>query len=149
MSNDEPTEGPRIGEISEGQILVAVGMEFTFTEAHETHRGTFAELDQWLSGIRLYSLEDDFDTDGILWDELEHCGYSIGEGEEEEAGKTINLYDVWADQSDPEAPLRLLRERLLAFRRTAIGLLPPGLRGVVDTHETPLETLKLIAQLAE
>lgn len=142
-------DGPRIGDLFEGQVLVAVGMEFTFTDVLEAHREAFAELDQWLTGIRLYSLEEEFDSDGIFWDELEHCGYSIGEGETVEDGKTISLYDVWAEADDAEAPLKLLRERLLGFRNTAVELLPPGLRGVVDTHETPLETLKLIAQLAE
>ena len=149
MSTDEPMDGPRIGDLSEGQMLVAVGMEFTFTDAHEAHREAFAELDQWMTGIRLYSLEEPFDSDGIFWDELEHCGYSIGEGETIEDGKTISLYDVWTDAGDTDGPLKTLRERLLGFRNTAVELLPPGLRGVVDTHETPLETLKLIAQLAE
>lgn len=149
MSNDDPMDGPQIGDVSEGQMLVAVGMEFTFTDAHEAHRAAFAELDQWMTGIRLYSLEEEFDSDGIFWDELEHCGYSIGEGEAEEDGKTISLYDVWADADDTESPLRTTRERLLGFRNRAVELLPPGLRHTIDSHESPLETLKLLAQLKE
>ena len=39
--------------------------------------------------------------------------------------------------------------RLIELKEIAADLLPVGLRGAVASHETPLETLKLIAQLAE
>lgn len=148
-SAPEPADGPQIGQVSDGQILLAVGLEFTFTEAQDGHRAEFAELDQWLTGVRLYSLEDEFGTDGVFWDELEDCGYAIGEAEVEEDGKRLRLYDVWAEADDAEGPLKALRVKLATLRQRAVELLPPGLRHTVDSHESPVETLKLIAQLGE
>lgn len=151
MSNADSTEGPQLGDILDGQKLVAVGLDFTFTEIHPTHEKLFKELDLWLTGIRTYELEDDFETDAGLWDELEDCGYAIGEGEVEsdEPGKLLKLYDVWVDADQADATLKEVQELIADFQQQAIALLPPGLQGAVVTHETPLDTLKLIAQLSE
>ncbi len=151
MSADANAEGPQLGDILEGQQLVAVGLDFTFTEIHASHEKLFKELDMWLTGIRTYSLEDDFETDAGLWDELEDCGYAIGEGavDGEEPGSTLKLYDVWVDADQVAATLKEVEELVADFQQQAIALLPPGLHGAASTHETPLETLKLIAQLKE
>jgi hypothetical protein len=105
-----------------------------------------------MSGIRLYDLEDAFDLDAVLWDELLDCGYEVGEGEID--GETpdkprVTVYDVWVDAAEPEAPLRAAQARLAELKEIAADLLPMGLRAAAASHAAPLETLKLIAQLAE
>ena len=147
----EPTDGPQIGDTLEGQILVAVGMAFTFTEAHEAHQATFEKLNEWLNGIRLYELEDDFDCDANFWDELQDAGYEVGEGEVdgEKPGEVITVFDVWVNADEPTAALIQLQGRLQEFKESATELLPLGLRTAVASHKTPLETRKLIAHLAE
>jgi hypothetical protein len=152
MTSDESLDGPKIGETLDGQTLVAVGIDFTFTEVHPAHEATFKLLDQWMSGIRLYELEDAFDLDPVLWDELLDCGYEVGEGEVEgeSADKpVVTVYDVWVDTAEPEAPLRAAQARLAELKEIAADLLPVGLRAAAASHAAPLETLKLIAQLAE
>lgn len=152
MTSDESLDGPKIGETLDGQTLVAVGIDFTFTEVHPAHEATFKLLDQWMSGIRLYELEDAFDLDPVLWDELLDCGYEVGEGEVEgeSADKpVVTVYDVWVDAAEPEAPLRAAQARLAELKEIAADLLPVGLRAAAASHAAPLETLKLIAQLAE
>lgn len=151
MTDDASAEGPQLGDILEGQQLVAVGLDFTFTEVLPSHEKPFKELDLWLTGIRTYGLEDDFETDAGLWDELEDCGYAIGEGEVDgdQPGKTLKLYDVWVDADQATTTLQQVHELIADFQQQAISLLPSGLHGAVATHETPLETLKLIAALKE
>lgn len=152
MTSAESFDGPKIGDTLDGQTLVAVGIDFTFTEVHPDHEAAFKSLDQWMSGIRLYELEDAFDLDAVLWDELLDCGYEVGEGEVD--GETpdkpvVTVYDVWVDAANPRGPLAAAEARLTELKAIAADLLPVGLRGAVASHETPLETLKLIAQLAE
>jgi len=152
MTSADSFEGPKIGDTLDGQTLVAVGIDFTFTEVHPDHEAAFKLLDQWMSGIRLYDLEDDFDLDAVLWDELLDCGYEVGEGEID--GETpdkpmVTVFDVWVDAANPRGPLAAAEARLIELKEIAADLLPVGLRGAVASHETPLETLKLIAQLAE
>lgn len=152
MTSADSFEGPKIGDTLDGQTLVAVGIDFTFTEVHPDHEAAFKLLDQWMSGIRLYDLEDDFDLDAVLWDELLDCGYEVGEGEID--GETpdkpiVTVFDVWVDAANPRGPLQAAEARLTELKEIAADLLPVGLRGAVASHETPLETLKLIAQLAE
>ena len=152
MTSAESFDGPKIGDTLDGQTLVAVGIDFTFTEVHPDHEAAFKSLDQWMSGIRLYELEDAFDLDAVLWDELLDCGYEVGEGEVD--GETpdkpvVTVYDVWVDAANHRGPLAAAEARLTELKAIAADLLPVGLRGAVASHETPLETLKLIAQLAE
>lgn len=152
MTSADSFEGPKIGDTLDGQTLVAVGIDFTFTEVHPDHEAAFRLLDQWMSGIRLYDLEDAFDLDAVLWDELLDCGYEVGEGEID--GETpdkpmVTVFDVWVDAANPRGPLAAAEARLTELKEIAADLLPAGLRGAVASHETPLETLKLIAQLAE
>ncbi len=152
MTSADSFEGPKIGDTLDGQTLVAVGIDFTFTEVHPDHAAAFKLLDQWMSGIRLYDLEDAFDLDAVLWDELLDCGYEVGEGEidgETPDKPTVTVFDVWVDATNPRAPLAAAEARLTELKEIAADLLPVGLRGAVASHETPLETLKLIAQLAE
>ena len=152
MTSADAFEGPKIGDTLDGQTLVAVGIDFTFTEVHPDHEATLKLLDQWMTGLRLYDLEDAFDLDAVLWDELLDCGYEVGEGEidgDKPDKPTVTVYDVWADAADPHAPLRAAEARLTGLKGIATDLLPVGLRGAVASHATPLETLKLIAQLAE
>jgi hypothetical protein len=148
---DANAEGPQLGDILEGQQLVAVGLDFTFTEILASHEKLFKELDLWLTGIRTYELEDAFETDAGLWDELEDCGYAIGEGEVdgEQPGTTLKLYDVWVDADKAEATLQEVQELIADFQQQAIALLPVGLHGAASTHESPSDTLKLIAALRE
>ena len=87
----------KLGDMVDGQTLVAVGIDFTFTEIITSHQAAFKALDEWLTGIRTYDLEDSFDTDAILWDELEDCGYEIGEEDIVEETKKIKLYEVWVE----------------------------------------------------
>jgi flavodoxin len=77
MSEDFPNDGIKLGDEVDGQILVAVGIDFTFTEIIESHQKLLKSLDEWLTGIRTYGLEDKLDTDAQLWDELEDCGYDM------------------------------------------------------------------------
>ncbi len=148
---DANAEGPQLGDILEGQQLVAVGLDFTFTEILPSHEKLFKELDLWLTGIRTYELEDEFETDGGLWDELEDCGYAIGEGEVDgdQPGTTLKLYDVWVDADQADATLQEVQELVADFQQQALALLPPGLHGAAATHESPSDTLKLIAALRE
>ena len=110
----ENLDGPKIGEVVEGQMLIAVGINTTFTEIHDDHRAAFTLLDQWMAGLRLYSLEDLFEIDANVWDELLDCGYEVGEGEVDgdEPGQVIAVYDVWAEASAPLGPLENLKNRL-------------------------------------
>lgn len=152
MTSAESFDGPKIGDTLDGQMLVAVGIDFTFTEVHPEHAAAFKQLDQWMSGIRLYDLEDTFDLDAVLWDELLDCGYEVGEGEVD--GETpdrpvVTVYDVWVDAANPRGPLAAVEARLAELQEIAKDLLPVGLRGAVASHATPQETLKLLAQLAE
>jgi len=152
MSSADPLDGPQIGDTLDGQMLVAVGIDFTFTEVHPEHAAPFKLLDQWMSGLRLYDLEDAFDLDAVLWDELLDCGYEVGEGEvdgESPDKPAMTVFDVWVDAADPHGPRQAVEARLEELKAIATDLLPPGLRGAVATQATPLETLKLIAQLAE
>jgi hypothetical protein len=146
----ENLDGPKIGEVIEGQMLVGVGINFTFTEIHPDHREAFTTLDQWMSGLRLYSLEDLFELDANVWDELLDCGYEVGEGEidGEQPGQTLAVYDVWTDAATPLVPLENLKKRLLELKAMALDHLPSGLHPAAATHENPQETLKLIAQLS-
>lgn len=47
---------PELGALENGQILVAVGLDFTFTDILASHDNLFKTLDQWLTGIRTFSL---------------------------------------------------------------------------------------------
>ena len=146
----ENLDGPKIGEVVEGQMLIAVGINTTFTEIHDDHRAAFTLLDQWMAGLCLYSLEDLFEIDANVWDELLDCGYEVGEGEVDgdEPGQVIAVYDVWAEASAPLGPLENLKNRLTELIAMALDQLPPGLQSAAGTHQNPQETLKLIAQLS-
>lgn len=151
MPSDPSFDGPKIGETIDGQTLVAVGINDTFTEAHDRHREAFAQLNEWMSGLRLYDLEDTFELDANFWDELLDCNYEVGEGEieSEKPGEVVMVYDVWIDATAPDAALDQLCARLHELKEMAVELLPPGLHAAAQTHNSPIETLKLIAQLAD
>ncbi|MEY3853402.1 MAG: hypothetical protein RI910_2382 [Verrucomicrobiota bacterium] len=68
-----PFDGPQLGDTVEGLTLIAVGIRDTFTEVLPAHREAFTLLNEWMSGIRLYELEDALDLDANFWDELLDC----------------------------------------------------------------------------
>ena len=139
----------KLGDMVDGQTLVAVGIDFTFTEIITSHQAAFKALDEWLTGIRTYDLEDSFDTDGILWDELEDCGYEIGEEDIVEENKKIKLYDVWVDQNDAESILNHVKDRLDELKQKAMSLIPAGLQAAAQANPTPASLLKLLVQTSE
>jgi hypothetical protein len=149
MNDDSPSDGIKLGDVVDGQRLVAVGIDFTFTEIIESHQTALKSLDEWLTGIRTYDLEDDFDTDAILWDELEDCGYEIGEEDTTEDNKNIKLYDVWVDQNDAENYLNRIQDRLDELKNKALSLIPAGLQSAAQANPTPTSLLKLLAQTSE
>ena len=149
MNDDSPSDGIKLGDIVDGQTLVAVGIDFTFTEIIESHQAAFKSLDEWLRGIRTYDLEDSFDTDAILWDELEDCGYEIGEEDIVEENKKIKLYDVWVDQNDAESILNRVKDRLDELKQKAMSLIPAGLQAAAQANPTPASLLKLLVQTSE
>ena len=104
-----------------------------------------------MNGIRLYELEDAMELDANFWDELLDCDYEVGEGEidGDQPGEVVTIYDVWVDATHSEACLGKLQARLDELKQMAVELLPPGLHQAARSHATPLETLKLIAQLAD
>ncbi len=146
-----PFEGPQIGDTVEGLKLVAVGIRDTFTEVLPAHREAFTVLNEWMSGIRLYDLEDALDLEANFWDELLDCDYEVGEGEieGETPGELVTIYDVWVDAAEPDAALDKLCLRLEELKALAIEQLPGGLHNAAKSHAAPLETLKLLAQLAD
>jgi len=146
-----PFDGPQLGDTVDGLTLIAVGIRDTFTEVLPAHREAFTLLNEWMNGIRLYELEDALDLDANFWDELLDCDYEVGEGEidGEKPGELVTIYDVWADAQQAEACLDKLCARLEELKAMAVELLPPGLHNAAKTHQTPTETLKLIAQLAD
>ena len=139
----------KLGDMVDGQTLVAVGIDFTFTEIITSHQAAFKALDEWLTGIRTYDLEDSFDTDAILWDELEDCGYEIGEEDIVEENKKIKLYDVWVDQNDAESILNRVKDRLDELKQKAMSLIPAGLQAAAQANPTPASLLKLLVQTSE
>lgn len=139
----------KLGDMVDGQTLVAVGIDFTFTEIITSHQAAFKALDEWLTGIRTYDLEDSFDTDAILWDELEDCGYEIGEEDIVEDNKKIKLYDVWVDQNDAESILNRVKDRLDELKQKAMSLIPAGLQVAAQANPTPASLLKLLVQTSE
>ena len=139
----------KLGDMVDGQTLVAVGIDFTFTEIITSHQAAFKALDEWLTGIRTYDLEDSFDTDAILWDELEDCGYEIGEEDIVEDNKKIKLYDVWVDQNDAESILNRVKDRLDELKQKAMSLIPAGLQAAAQANPTPASLLKLLVQTSE
>ena len=139
----------KLGDMVDGQTLVAVGIDFTFTEIITSHQASFKALDEWLTGIRTYDLEDSFDTDAILWDELEDCGYEIGEEDIVEDNKKIKLYDVWVDQNEAESILNRVKDRLDELKQKAISLIPAGLQAAAQANPTPASLLKLLVQTSE
>ena len=149
MSDESPADGIKLGDIVDGQVLIAVGIDFTFTEIITTHQTAFKSLDEWLTGIRTYDLFDDFDTDAVLWDELEDCGYEIGEENITEDGKEVKLYDVWVGQSDTENCLNRVQDRLDELKQKAMSLIPPGLQAAAQANPTPASLLKLLVQTSE
>jgi len=149
MNDDSPSDGIKLGDVVDGQKLVAVGIDFTFTEIIESHQAAFKSLDEWLTGIRTYDLEDSFDTDAILWDELEDCGYEIGEEDITEDNKNIKLYDVWVDQNDTESILTRVQDRLDELKQKAMSLIPAGLQAAAQANPTPASLLKLLVQTSE
>ena len=74
---------------------------------------------------------------------------SEGEIEGEKPDELVTIYDVWVDAKDAEAPLDKLCVRLAELKEMACELLPSGLQAAAQSHASPQETLKLIAQLAE
>lgn len=52
MGDETPSDGIKLGDIIDGQMLVAVGIDFTFTEIIDSHQAAFKSLDEWLAGIR-------------------------------------------------------------------------------------------------
>jgi hypothetical protein len=104
-----------------------------------------------MNGIRLYELEDALDLDANFWDELLDCDYEVGEGEidGDKPGEMVTIYDVWADAQQVDACLDKLCARLEELKAMAVDVLPPGLHNAAKTHQSPTETLKLIAQLAD
>ncbi len=149
MSDETPSDGIKLGDVVDGQTLVAVGIDFTFTEIIVSHQASFKALDEWLTGIRTYDLEDSFDTDAILWDELEDCGYEIGEEDIIEDNKKIKLYDVWVDQNDTESVLNRVKDRLDELKQKAMSLIPAGLQPAAQANPTPASLLKLLVQTSE
>jgi len=149
MSDESPADGIKLGDVVDGQTLVAVGIDFTFTEIITTHQTAFKSLDEWLTGIRTYDLFDDFDTDAILWDELEDCGYEIGEENINEDGKEVKLYDVWVGQTDAENCLNRVQDRLDELKQKAMAMIPPGLQAAAQANPTPTSLLKLLVQTSE
>ncbi len=148
--NDESESGEiKLGDVVEGQTLVAVGIDFTFTEIIESHQASFKALDEWLTGIRTYDLEDSFDTDAILWDELEDRGYEIGEEDSIEDNKKVKLYDVWVGQNDTGSVLNRVQDRLDELKKKAISLIPAGLQAAAQANPTPASLLKLLVQTSE
>lgn len=149
MSDESESDEIKLGDVVDGQSLVAVGIDFTFTEIIASHQAAFKPLDEWLTGIRTYDLEDSFDTDAILWDELEDCGYEIGEEDIVEDNKKIKLYDVWVDQNDAESILNRVKDRLDELKQKAISLIPTGLQAAAQANPTPASLLKLLVQTSE
>lgn len=149
MGDESPSDGIKLGDVIDGQILVAVGIDFTFTEIITSHQAAFKSLDEWLTGIRTYELEDSFDTDAVLWDELEDCGYEIGEEIITEDNKEIKLYDVWVDQNDSESILNRVQDRLDELKQKALSLIPAGLQAAASANPTATALLKLLAQTSE
>jgi len=148
--NEESSAGePQLGDCVDGQILVAVGLDFTFTEILPSHQEMFQSLDQWLTGIRTYSLENRFDTDAVLWNELEDCGYEIGEGEIDDKGKVLKLYDVWVATESLADGLLQVENRLQQFKKTALEIIPQGLHHIAQSNPEPKAIIELIAKLAE
>jgi hypothetical protein len=148
--NEESSAGePQLGDCVDGQILVAVGLDFTFTEILPSHQEMFQSLDQWLTGIRTYSLENRFDTDAVLWNELEDCGYEIGEGEIDDKGKVLKLYDVWVATESLADGLLQVENRLQQFKKTALEIIPQGLHPIAQSNPEPKAIIELIAKLAE
>ncbi|MEI6284792.1 MAG: hypothetical protein WCP40_06805, partial [Opitutae bacterium] len=90
-----------------------------------------------------------FDTDAILWDELEDCGYEIGEEDTTEDNKNIKLYDVWVDQNDTESIFNRVQDRLDELKQKAISLIPAGLQAAAQANPTPASLLKLLVQTSE
>lgn len=140
---------PELGTLEDGQILVAVGLDFTFTDILPSHADLFRSLDQWLTGIRTFSLEDAFETDAILWDELEDCGYEIGEGEVDDGDKTLKIFDVWVPAEQLPDSLKSVENRLAELKAQAIQLLPPGLHAATASLTEPLQFIELLAKTSE
>lgn len=149
MSDEFSADGIKLGDVVDGQVLIAVGIDFTFTEIIESHQAAFKCLDEWLTGIRTYDLFDDFDTDAVVWDELEDSGYEIGEETITEDGKEIKLYDVWVDLNDTENNLNKIHDRLNDLRQKAMALIPAGLQAAAQANPTPTSLLKLLVQTSE
>ena len=149
MSDESESDEIKLGDVVDGQSLVAVGIDFTFTEIIASHQAAFKALDKWLTGIRTYDLEDSFDTDAILWDELEDCGYEIGEEDIVEDNKKIKLYDVWVDQNDAESILNRVKDRIDELKQKAMSLIPAGLQAAAQANPTPASLLKLLVQTSE
>ncbi len=149
MSDESESDEIKLGDVVDGQSLVAVGIDFTFTEIIASYQAAFKALDEWLTGIRTYDLEDSFDTDAILWDELEDCGYEIGEEDIVEDNKKIKLYDVWVDQNDAESILNRVKDRLDELKQKAMSLIPAGLQAAAQANPTPASLLKLLVQTSE
>ncbi len=61
----------------------------------------------------------------------------------------VTIYDVWVDEKEADACLDKLCARLEELKSIAIEMLPHGLHHAASTHKSPLETLKLLAQLAD
>jgi len=146
-----PFDGPQLGDTVDGLTLIAVGIRDTFTEVLPAQREAFTLLNEWMSGIRLYELEDALDLDANFWDELLDCDYEVGEGEidGDKPGEMVTIYDVWADAQQVDACLDKLCPRFEALKAMAVDVLPPVLHNAAKTHQSPTETLKLIAQLAD
>jgi hypothetical protein len=146
-----PFDGPQLGDTVDGLTLIAVGIRDTFTEVLPAHRDAFTLLNEWMSSIRLYELEDALDLDANFWDELLDCDYEVGEGEidGDKPGEMVTIYDVWADAQQTEACRDKLFARLEELKAMAVDVLPPGLHNAAKSHQTPTETLKLLAQLAD
>jgi hypothetical protein len=146
-----PFDGPQLGDTVDGLTLIAISIRDTFTEVLPAHRDAFTLLNEWMSGIRLYELEDALDLDANFWDELLDCDYEVGEGEidGDKPGEMVTIYDVWADAQQTEACRDKLFARLEELKAMAVDVLPPGLHNAAKSHQTPTETLKLLAQLAD
>jgi len=149
MNEESSASEPQLGDCVDGQILVAVGLDFTFTEILPSHQELFQSLDQWLTGIRTFSLENRFNTDAVLWNELEDCGYEIGEGEIDDQGKVLKLYDVWVATESLADGLLQVENRLQQFKKTALEIIPQGLHPIAQSNPEPKAMIELIAKLAE
>jgi len=149
MNEESSASEPQLGDCVDGQILVAVGLDFTFTEILPSHQELFQSLDQWLTGIRTFSLENRFNTDAVLWNELEDCGYEIGEGEIDDQGKVLKLYDVWVATESLADGLLQVENRLQQFKKTALEIIPQGLHPIAQSNPEPKAIIELIAKLAE